>query len=82
MGKSKVSLYYGLKKLRTHRGQGTGILANGTAASHEGHRKMMHPRARMMMATLLAVKVSPTPEKSFMVDTIMEPKVISKMPHI
>jgi len=45
-------------------------------------RKMMHPRARMMMATLLAVKVSPTPEKSFMVDTIMEPKVISKMPHI
>jgi len=38
-GKSKVSLYYGLKKLRTHRGQGTGILANGTAASHEGHQE-------------------------------------------
>jgi len=36
----------------------------------------------MMMATLFAVKVSPTPEKSFMVDTMMEPKVISKMPHI
>jgi len=45
-------------------------------------RKMRHPRTRIIIATLFAVKVSSTLEKFLISETIRDPNIMSKMPHI